>query len=502
VIQGNYLYHDDYYLLSISDTWSQHPQYLGYKKYSGRPLGIMIKCFYSSFFDEPQRANIARFFSILATWFLGVLLFIVLCYLMHSVFLSMLTSVCIITLLPFQHPNASIANVPYLYAGIFGVLSSLIIIFFIDWKQWEQKIVFNKRNIILMLLSAVFFLIGLWTYQSAVYLYTFSIVLFILHKHFKTIKSLFRILAGTLLPLFTAAICYSIWFKITQIAEPGSAVNIISKISWFYNIVIPRIFSFWSLKRTWIGFIIFMCLICIMIILWLLKQFKDNHRMCVLWKNLSIAGIKFLSVVIISILTYLPSLMSAYTGFVYRTMIAVQAVFFVIAVFCIWEIFFNLSNFMPNRVTRKIFNPNNILVILLFLGMFIGIYTAHNNVMNLYVIPQTMELRLVRNVLKHTNLTGKTHIHVVRPKNSHAISGYSDGNDGDEFGAMTTSFRNDTYYFVKLGALKQINNTDEFTITSGNDRLHYDSPAPVTTDAVPKDAVIIDMNELVKNLYA
>jgi hypothetical protein len=524
VIQGNYLYHDDNFLLrdgvGLFGKWpyhfyylfssvgnaaydlsckrggacSEHPQYIAYTRHYGRPLGIYIKCFYASLICNQLDANFARCITLLAIWVLGMIICSQVATYLGSDALGVAVSICIITLPPFQTASAMIANATHIFAGILGLLAG------------KSALSFDRNpdapwyvSLGLALFSLCLFLCGLLVYQPGAFLYMFPITLAFMKGQYPSASVTALRASKLLLPAIGGTIIYAIYLTLfISLDRGGLAFSVTQKAGWMFNEVIPHALAFWSLSQNWLGFLILLSLLLASLVArWMARLFgkpffTENSSVTVL-------GLKVSMVAGISVASYLPNLIAAENVFVFRTLIAFQPVLLVIMIFLLKDVVAAVAQLRAVRKDVKFIDTISSDVVVCFLIPLaaIGVFTAHYNVMNYYVVPQSIELSYVRQKLSHVDFSNTKLIHIVRPKGS-LLTGQC---IKDEMGCMTTQNPQDIDFLV-LGAMRQLGDKDTsmIRVTSGRTRNAYDFPGldwpPSRDKPVDPGAFIIDMNGL------
>ncbi len=509
VILGDYLYHDDYYLLAVGGrSCRNHPQYIGYLTEYGRPLGIYIKCIYSTFIDIPFNANIPRGITLVAIAFLGLLLFLVIKREVRSLSIGLLVAAIAITFPPFQTSAAMIANSTHIYAAIFGLLAG------------AQSLKINLsaeliKNIFHATISTALFIIALLIYQPGAFLYATPIALAILCRPSISNKHVINQVFTALIPMLIAMLFYLTWFFSLGSKRGGVETNPATKLNWFLNDVLPNVFSFGSLTPVSSGTLVSVLLLLLLggITLWHLRRrnnfFEDSPTL------FSVFILKIISVFFLALIAYLPNLAASESDFVFRSLIAFQPTVFIILVCSIYK-FLLLNSFSINFKFNKQINLIFLFKLTLAITLIAGIISAHKNVAWLYVVPQTIELNYVKETLRTaTNMklifeskctscnldTLATdtipNIHVVRPKDESLLTGFA---IKDEFGAMSSQFFQDTPFLV-LGALRGLGFIGHHVkVTTGTDSATYDFPnldlPPSRKLPVPEGSIVIDMNKI------
>jgi hypothetical protein len=496
VTQGNYLYHDDYYLLLAGARGCEnHPQYLAYMLEYGRPLGIHIKCFYSTLFIDPVDANIPRIITLVAIALLGLLLYRAVKRELKSESLGLLTASAIITLPPFQTGAAMIANSTHIYAGIFGLLAA----------ELALKIASTGRpsrgDVLYAIGGAALFIIALLIYQPGAFLYMVPVVLAILYRPALDYRTSIRRAFVALFPAVIGTCFYFIWFVQLKSGR-GLGVDPMGKLDWFMTDVLPNITSFWSLApipTSTVVFVVFLLSVGVLNLLW---HKWGTRASLVDAQPVGILLLKGLFATSVAFAAFLPNFAAAESIFVYRVLISIQPVFFVLVVCGLHQLSIILSTPANGASPHNLSVSGTLIRLLLAIVLVGGIASAHRNVSWLYVIPQTIELNYIREQLRPAitmPFAEVPNIHIVRSKVA-ALTGFR---RIDEYGNMTTSFAQDAPWIV-LGALRGLGYSGiAVKVTSGPDTEIYDFPdlgwPPSRTMPIPEGSIVIDMNGIGMN---
>jgi|GEM_PF-6634173 len=497
VTQGNYLYHDDYFLFLVGDRGcGNHPQYIAYMQEYGRPLGIQIKCFYSTLFIDPLDANIPRTITLAAIALLGLLLYRAIKRELKSESLGLLTASAIITLPPFQTAAAMIANSTHIYAGIFGLLAA----------ELALKIASTGRpslgDTLYAIGGAMLFIIALLIYQPGAFLYMVPVVLAILYRPALDYRTSIKRAFAALFPAVIGTCLYFIWFAQLESNRGNISINPMGKFHWFSTEVLPNTFSFWSLTPTAADAVVFMVFLFSVSVLNMLWH-KGRARIPPAdVQPVGVSLLKGIFVIGVAFAAFLPNLAAAESTFVYRVLIAFQPMVFVLGVCGLHQLSIILSTPANGASPRNWGASGTLIRLLLAIVLVGGITSAHRNVSWLYVIPQTIELNYIREQLRPAitmPFAEVPNIHIVRPKGAFLTGTNSHvGISKDEFGTMSSEFTQDAPWIV-LGALRGLGYSGySVKATSGPDAENYDFPdldwPPSRTMPVPEGSIVIDMN--------
>ena len=495
VTQGNYVYHDDYYLFLVKGRVQNHPQYIGYMKHYGRPVAIYIKCFLSTFFETVEEANVVRAFTVVAIAVLGFLLIKNLqpyVKTWHAIFLAIL----VFTLPPFQPTAAMIANSTHVYAAIAVTAAALIMSTMLRRKAGIIALCFG------ILLATGMFVAALLTYQPAAFFYLTAICLFVIYHKFDDIKSFVRSFIVILAPVIIATFIYSIYVKSLSPERTGLVSDIGEKLAWLWHPVLPTVLSFWFLRTVNTGMYIFGILLVVLLLRKLLPRFvckELSSQEPASRSQWPVSVARILGIIFIGCLSFLPNLVAEQSILFRRILIALQPFALLVSFAIIKEILTCRTNQCKMSQSCKIFVSKTITVLLFVVAMF-SIYSANHNVMNYYVVPQTVEVAYLRKQLA-TLQTDRTHrIHIVRPRLPY-LSAYS---TNDEFGVPTTIFPQDGAWIVMAICQELGIPFDRDKQTNGPNQQQYDYPGdwpPKTLRPVPQDAFIIDMNRINLQFY-
>lgn len=510
VLQGNYLFHDDYYLLLVGGSCRNHPQYGAYVHEYGRPLGIFIKCFYASLFNDPSHANMARAITLAAIALLGLLLYQAVKRELRSGSLGVLTASAIITLPPFQVSASMFAVSTSIYAGLCGLLAAE------QALKIDSMTRLSRGDVLHIIGGVALFTVALLIYQPGAFLYMVPVALRLLYRSDPDYKALVRRAFTALLPAAIGACLYFVWFSSSG-SNRGSVVrDPLGKLHWFVTDVLPNVFSFWSLTPRVAGGVVFavsLLSVSVLNILWRSRRARISPDDA---QPIGVLALKGVIVAGMTVAAFLPNLVADEDLSTYHILIALQPIVFVLGVCGLHQLSVLFS--APVDSTRlSTWTVSGILIrLVLVMAVGTGVATAHQNVNWLYVIPQTIELNYIREQLRAAIFTPVTtrsangavalsfeavpHIHVVRPVGS-LLTGML--RNRDEFGIMTSFFPQDVPWLV-LAAMRELgfsSYTPSTKVTTGLDAVSFDSPEFMVHPAgrrmpVPEGSIVIDMNQI------
>ncbi|MBM3282678.1 hypothetical protein FJY90_00355 [Candidatus Gottesmanbacteria bacterium] len=429
VIQGHYMYHDDYYRFAM-DKWKlwTHPQFIGYVKEYGRPLGIIVKGAYFSLIDNVNEANYVRFINLLMTSILAFLIYLWLKKINMKDTIAGLFSIMVITLPPFQTPAAMIANHHHIISAILSSIAFILAFRYANREHINIDLRFIKYSISIVLLL----LLALLTYQpAAMFYWSMLLMLFLSEEYEKFRKSLSSIMYLFFVPLIAIGI-YSIYINSLSSERAAISMNVSEKTKWFYDPVLIEVLNFWNIfPQSSIAFIcVFIIALATILVLIDRVKMKDGWG-----RNKNNRSFLFRATLIILsvILSFLPNLLARENAASYRIYIAISLSFLAIVFFSLRKIFLYL------RLSR-------LFVLFVIMFCFLGIYIAHYNVMNYYVNQKTNEFTYIRKSLQRMDLGRNKIVYLVQPTSSSPLFC---GEYRDEFGVLTTKFRQDIRWIIK-----------------------------------------------------
>ncbi len=497
VVQGNYVYHDDYYDFSVGKSVETHPQYKAYTENYGRPLGIRIKYWYARSMEIARDANLARGVTLCAIALLGLMLYGSVRPYVAGMAEGLLLVAMVITLPPFQTPAAMLANATHIYAALLGGLAGLVMLGVLRDRLWILW------RILGAIAAAVMMYYGLQIYQPAVFFYLPVVCFFLLYREFNTLRSLIWRFALAVAPLLVASAAYFVYLQTLPTERAKPAGDIVGKLAWFWQTVLPTVFSFWSLHTTRLWMKVFGVLLAVLAALRIISVWRALRRKEVdqasAGRVLLIDLVRVVGIAALGILSYLPNLAAHEQALYYRTLIAVQPfallVFYAAARAVIRRIGALLGPADHGIFARGLnFTATAVLLLAACLAAGIGVFTAHYNIMNYYVVPQTIELGYLRQQFSQLDPTRRHHVHIVRPKIPYLVW----RNWEDEYGVPSTLFPQDIGHIVAALNREFSMSLPIDTVTNGPSATECDfspeNPSVRTSLPVPKDAVIIDMN--------
>lgn len=514
VVQGNYLYHDDYYLMAVGPGGEcfQHPQYPAYLYDYYRPVGIHIKCLYSHMFSEPRGANVARGLTLLAIGAVGWFVHGLLKRLSAPAVPAILTAILVVTLPPFQTAAAMIANATHVYGMLLGMAGGCVALKAVGDQleiQDSGGAYSASRKAWLLLGSMILFLIAAATYQLSAYAFLFPLMLATVFSR-APVRRLIRALVVAGSALVAGSILYFIATRILRAAGAGIlehpsnrgeiSFDLGSKIEWVMHELLPRSFAFWSIEPSLILTSVAVMTGLIVATLYVLLG-GEGWRGIPGRERFQGAGERMIRLLLVTVMllgTMAPQLVIAKPEFFYRTLISFQPGL------VLWVFSLSVAIILGTRVRMNVSTgaePRTVLIrgglsLVLLAGVAVGGFMAHESVLNRYVLPQTLELNWLKNQVASKKFRSGDHVHIVRPRTFLVGRTFK-----DEFGPMTTVFAQDIP-FVMMAVTRQIPGWDpsvQLKISSGPDAKNYDFPVdwPLNRKLpVPARAHVIDMNKI------
>lgn len=249
IIQGNYLFHDDYLNFNEGSgkcPWS--PISINWYSDMGRPLGGWILCGYSKFVHSSEEGSLVRFFILVSIAVMAYLLFVYLVKNNIAPLKALLLSALTLTV-PAVAICAFWITASFIVVGaIFSIISGLI-----AYHVLENRI-HGLNKIFFLMLSVVFFGAATLTYQPSAMVY-WGLLAFSLW-HWLTDDDLLwaqkTIQMGSL-GIISMAL-YGLWYIPTsyqnlKVADPSRSMHplnsTLGRINDFFHTSMPIIHRFW-----------------------------------------------------------------------------------------------------------------------------------------------------------------------------------------------------------------------------------------------------------------
>jgi len=448
----------------------------------GRPVSALILSIASSLISTFADISFARF--------LIILLFGVSAYLFYrwlrsnsvSLIHALLLVVAIFTLPSFQ------VYIAMMSTGIKISFCLLITIYAsqMAFKGADQittpKTVFNKY----VKASAALLLVSLMIYPSASMFYWVMLSVPLMGVGFDSlIKNKKKLVTLFSLPLITSGIYFIFGFFMLhgiQISESHKFVvstEPMGKLTWFFlGSPIIKALNLWYVPSTDIAAYIILFVILLGILAGAVKAINDNGKSTQKNKSKIIIRLfqQYFLIACLIPLSCLPILAAAGGHATYRTLIAISSL---IVIILYWSIA-NFGSVLP--YSRKSHLVTSILVV----ASLYGVFTAHRNVVDYFIIPATSEIRFIRSALLQSDLTKIDRIHVIRPEVK-SLTGKR-MHHSDEFGALWSSGGAATMIKAILNELDFIPEHKNFKLTNSTGESNYYSPNP--------NSLLIDMRRL------
>ena len=451
-LQSYYVHHDDY-LLWLWDRQgvNSHPAAHFIRKVCGRPLAPVLLCLQGWMVETVADANAARFVTVVVLATLGFLTYWWLCRNNIAKLHAFLFAIAAFTLPAFQSDVGTIANGQQAMACLIAFIGTIL-----AWRASQRIHGLRRTRKTLLPFLALTVLAGgvicapFLIYQPAGMLYWPLLAIVLLSggpmpRNRRVAR--WAYLAGLHVLVMGG---YFLWAHFATKRGVTYAVILTSdylrKAQWFLREPLTNVLNFWKLwpSRT------LAISTAVVIGLGLLADFvRTIHKN---WRDPAPMGLwaatvlKYLLVVLIIPLCFLPNLAAHADHSAYRTL-TVLSLYMIFLLF--WAVV-SLCRIVPEPYRNKV------IVGVLIAGCLVGGWTAHDNILNYYVIPQTTELRYIKARIAQAGPDAFDKILVIKP---HPIPYYSfiaPASRYDEFGTPAVGFAQDIPQIV-VCAIRELN---------------------------------------------
>jgi len=453
-LHGYYVHHDDYYFWVWNRSSYRHYPTAGYLALQcGRPLAPMILCALGSVVRSIPDANFARFITVVNLAVLGFLVFV---WLRRHGFVrehAFLFVIAAYTLPAFQSDVGTISNSHHVTACLFGFVATGLLWFGVGQvearpgvgilSRWVKGVIFAAAGIAAICAT-------LMTYQPSAMIFWFLLA-----------AALLNVPVGSpgrwnlRLALLTAAgaagmLIYYLFMKSLPSADGQAYSTAVTgeywrKIEWFVGEPLSNAMNFWKLFPSralalWVG--------GVLVAGWAASLLTEVWLACkqvAAWRLAVRCLLKYGVAPILVLLCYLPNLAAAKDHCSYRTMLVLSPCLLLLLLWAVG----GLLRVLPERRRKKVVTA------ILLAGCLLGVWTAHFNMMNYYVLPQTMELRYIKARIAQAGADGFDEIVIIRP-DPPGYSFVASQSRYDEFATSATGFVQDIPQIV-VCAIRELN---------------------------------------------
>lgn len=435
VLQGYYVYHDDYAIwLWDRESCRSYPTAGFLRNTCGRPLAQYYLGAQGWLIDGPADANGVRFGTVLLLGSLGLLITQWLGKHQVPRLYAIPFAVAALTLPAFQTGVAYLSNFHQIAVWLFAFAAAGL-----AWRGSSeiQELPTTRRAILRALACALpagaLICVALLTYQPAAMMYFCLIAIPLLCTDLITKKGWsIRYMYLLAIPFLTMG-AYFVWVHFTSDKDAAYSVvlttDYLRKARWFLREPLMNALNFWKLWPSRTLAISAAIVIGLGLLADLARTIYRNRQEWArngFWVS---CLAKYLLIVLFVPLCYLPNLAARADYSAYRTLTVLS---FYLIFLLFWGVV-SLCRVVPGRYRKKVVAG------ILAAGCLVGIWTAHYNVMNYYVFPQTLELRYIKSAIRQAGPDGFDRIVVVYPPPVRDYSFTSRaGGRYDEFGPPAT----------------------------------------------------------------
>lgn len=409
----DYIFHDDVYYFTAD--WNQmscegYTQYNAYWYSYGRPLGGFIKCLYGMNLEVIPDAKYIRLFNIGLLSIFAFIIFRWLKYCNFSFFSSFIISSLIILLLPYQPTIAQITNAHHISAAILAVLS----------LHLYSLNIYDKNSKLNAVLAYTFSISSILIYPPSAMLY-WSCIILMIKKIYHNSKNLYFEITKLSKPILSALVILLLWKNFVGGGGGRGEItsDVLGKISWFFESVLPQAIKFWEVFGNKIISYTFLILIGSYIVIKLYQTVKDkNYTQLKKYINVFIIifGLIFLS--------FLPALLINENVTPNRIFIALDTALIFLGAICIVE----LLHFFKIKYLNKAVAFSS--VVLVIYGMVVVNY----NVYHYYAKPNQNAYLYLKNKFKKIDFNNEsTKVHLILADETMISRTYADEFVGSYF---------------------------------------------------------------------
>jgi len=488
LLQSYFVWNDDYYIYTMTkgvcSSWRQH-HFLTYQ--IGRPLLSFLFCWQTFFTKTLQDANLVRAITIFYICIIAYLLYLWLNIHFKNKKHSILLSLIIVTLPPFQ-VFASNIGCQAVAISILLTIGSAIIIYkyafdYIDKKGNNIKKYFNKYSITAVVMLLISFLI----YPTTTMFFWVMVGIFILNisdSNWRKNRTRIYYLLGVNI---VATLIFFLYLKINFIIYMNGPKlghtwtydivltnNIKQKILWFISEPLNDALNLWNIKPSSLLALISSLIIIIGIIIGIINSLKGQSTP----KLIIILIEKYALLFSFLPLSFLPNLAAGNTDqSSYRSILSLTCLIIIL-------LYWSLKNILELIKTTQ---ANKILTYFLIIICLLCTYKAHHNVMNYFVFAQELEIKYIVSAINQNELKNYKRIHIISPNKASLVA----PQNMKEFAGIVG-----LYNVVLYSLLPDLDNTKKMQIENilKNDKFSWAHNAPPEKNEEP--TLIIDLSEL------
>ena len=374
----------------------------------GRPLAGYVMSFFHSLATTIEGANFVRGALILCLVFSAYLFHLWLRLHHIGKANSVLISVAIFTLPPFQSNASSISQAPVTLSLLLSIYACL----FLYRSLYSFGVGFSSsRWIAYASVTVMLLFISLVTYPlSAMFFWPMLAVLIGRLKPLTVIRKRAQIFLAFCIPSLTLGI-YFVFFRLTQnvLQETALSFHPIDRLLWFINQPFLVALNLWNINESSLLFIPVGIVLCGGLLLGIAADIRQASPKVIRSTILKYACTKYVLLISLFPLSVLPMVASKYNFLSFRHLVALSPLLFLAFV---WSAAHVGSLLAPKGKT-------NILTAGLLLICFYGIWTAHVNVQDNIVIPLSAELKYFKNIISRHEPSETKTIHVIASAKRH-----------------------------------------------------------------------------------
>lgn len=407
--------HDDlYYFVWDSRKLTAHPQFNAFFYLYGRPLGALIYVGDGYLVNSLADGNLMRLHHIVVVGIFGFILFSWLRINNFKMIDAILISLSVITLPAFLLITFWASQVINGYALITSSISAIILAK-VAFSEADKRI-----NIKLVALSFLLIFMSPFIHQNGAMFFwvIFGIILLNKPLHYFTFGNLKKPLLLYFSVFGFAMVSYFLTYfyvltpmgkargLIDQLDRANVSTDIIKKLTWFFGEPLNNALNFWHILPSKTISAISMLIILFGLFYEFIYSRQQAESGGEKRENLKGFVVKFLLLILVVLLAYLPNLAAGENKSHYHTLVSIGPMLFLLLIHGVRQIVYLIP------VTNKASLNSSVLGII----ATIAVFNASNLSLNNQSIPCSLELGIIKSTLKEYDLSKYSKIHVIQPR--------------------------------------------------------------------------------------
>lgn len=406
-MQGNFVYGQDvWFWMMERGVCKSYAEYDFLVYQTGRLLFPYIFCVLDYFTQSLADANIIRGLSVILLSLLSFLLFLWLRKNSIKTTHSLLLSIIIFTLPPFQVTVSNIGAMAMLISALAAALAGITVFKGISYSERKGWIINNKYAFLAILLL----ILSLLIYQASAMFYWVMIAILLINiKSIEWVGWKYKIYHLFFIPTIAIGI-YFIYAKVNFIlfGYDHPQYSIILSNDYFEKIKLLFYFLFdalnlWNIFPTNLFAGITISIILLGIFFSIIKTVKERKEIPISKLLISSGFHKYFLIICLIPLSMLPALATRWVIPSFRIELALTSLMVVILFWALKKSASMLRAPSKNLVLSAILLPVSL----------VSIYNAHFNTMNYFVFNSTVELMFIKSSLYQNDIKKYERIHII-----------------------------------------------------------------------------------------